>query len=43
MARFAPPDRRTVNSFIMLVMRALWLERNARVFNQKATTAQTLL
>jgi hypothetical protein len=42
-ARFTPSDRRTANSFIMLVMRTLWLERNARVFNQKATTAQTLL
>jgi hypothetical protein len=31
------------NSFIMLVMRMLWLERNTRVFNRKATTAQTLL
>jgi hypothetical protein len=27
----------------MLVMRTLWLERNARVFNWKATTVQTLL
>jgi hypothetical protein len=35
--------QRTANSFIMLVMRTLWLERNARVFNRKATTAQTLL
>jgi hypothetical protein len=41
--RFAPPDRRTTNSFIMLVMRTLWLERNTRVFNRKATTTQTLL
>jgi hypothetical protein len=43
MARFAPRDRKTANSFIMLVMRTLWLERNVRVFNRKATTAQTLL
>jgi hypothetical protein len=42
-ARFAPRDRKTANSFIMLAMRTLWLERNARVFNRKATTAQTLL
>jgi hypothetical protein len=42
-ARFASRDRRTADSFIMLVMRTLWLERNTRVFNRKATTAQTLL
>jgi hypothetical protein len=42
-ARFASRDRRTANFFIMLVMRTLWLERNARVFNRKATTVQTLL
>jgi hypothetical protein len=26
-------DAKTVNSFIMLVARSLWLERNARVFD----------
>jgi hypothetical protein len=37
--RFAVADRRTANSFIMLVMRILWLERNARVFERSPTTA----
>jgi hypothetical protein len=42
-SRFAASDRRTANSFILLVMRSLWLERNARVFNHKYTSAQTSL
>jgi hypothetical protein len=41
--RFARTDRKAANSFIMLVMRTLWLERNARVFDRKATTAQVTL
>jgi hypothetical protein len=42
-ARFWAVDRKVANSLIMLVMRALWLERNARVFNRESTSAQTLL
>jgi hypothetical protein len=41
--RFIVADRRTANSFIMLVMRTLWLERNARVFERSPTTAQSTL
>jgi hypothetical protein len=41
--QFAPSDRKMANSFIMLVMRSPWLERNARVFNGKSTPAQTVL
>jgi hypothetical protein len=41
--RFAVADRRMANSFIMLVMRTLWLERNARVFERSPTTAQSTL
>jgi hypothetical protein len=40
---FTKTDRKMANSLIMLVMRALWLERNARVFNRVATTAQVTL
>jgi hypothetical protein len=42
-ARFASSERKTTNSFIMLVMRTLWLERNARVFERSSTTAQVTL
>jgi hypothetical protein len=42
-ARFAAKERKTANSFIMLVMRTLWLERNARVFERSPTTAQSTL
>jgi hypothetical protein len=41
--RFAAVERRTANSFIMLVMRTLWLERNARVFERSSTTVQITL
>jgi hypothetical protein len=34
-ARFAKVDRRSANSLIMLMLRSLWLERNARVFEDK--------
>jgi hypothetical protein len=34
-ARFAKADRRSANSLIMLTLRSLWLERNARVFEDK--------
>jgi hypothetical protein len=43
MAQFRAVDRRAANSFIMLTMRALWIERNARVFNRESTTVQSLL
>jgi hypothetical protein len=42
-SRFTASDLRTANSFILLVMRSLWLERNARVFNHEYTSAQTSL
>ncbi|CAM0912886.1 unnamed protein product [Alopecurus aequalis] len=32
------PDQRTANSVIMLVIRSLWLERNARVFDNGPST-----
>jgi hypothetical protein len=36
-----PANRRNdANSLIMLVLRALWLERNARVFDAKATPSR---
>jgi hypothetical protein len=41
--RFARSDRKTANSFIMLVMRSLWLERNARVFTPAQTVLRLLL
>jgi hypothetical protein len=41
--RFAASDRRTANSFILLVVRTLWITRNARVFNRKCTSAQVSL
>jgi hypothetical protein len=34
-SRFGAGRRREANSLIMLAMRALWLERNARVFENK--------
>jgi hypothetical protein len=40
---FTKADRKMANSLIMLVMRTLWLEPNARVFNRVATTAQVTL
>jgi hypothetical protein len=42
-ARFATKERKTANSFIMLVMRTLWLKRNVRVFERSPTTARTTL
>jgi hypothetical protein len=42
-ARFFANDRKAANSLIMLVLRTLWLERNARVFEQTSTSAQTTL
>ncbi|XP_071685489.1 uncharacterized protein [Lolium perenne] len=32
-------DRKTLNSLILLVIRSLWLERNARVFDAQSSTA----
>jgi hypothetical protein len=40
---FAASDRRSAKSFISLVVRTLWLERNARVFDRKCTSAQVSL
>jgi hypothetical protein len=37
-ARLASLERKTANSFIMLVMRTLWFERNARAFERSSTT-----
>lgn len=42
-AAFAHNDRKRVNSLVMLVMRTLWLERNARVFDQKCTSHTSVL
>jgi hypothetical protein len=42
-ARFASSERKTANSFIMFVMRTLWLKRNARVLERSSTTAQVTL
>jgi hypothetical protein len=41
--RFATVERKTANSFIMLVMRSLWLERNTRVFERSSSTAQVTM
>jgi hypothetical protein len=40
---FSAAERKTTNSFIMLVMRTLWLERNARVFERALTLVQNTL
>jgi hypothetical protein len=42
-SRFASSLRKAANSLILLVVRSIWLERNARVFNQKYTPAQVSL
>jgi hypothetical protein len=42
-ARFSVKDRKTANTFIMLAMRTLWLERNARVFERSLTMARVTL
>ncbi|KAM0883789.1 hypothetical protein ACQ4PT_031414 [Festuca glaucescens] len=34
-SRFVAKQRKQANSLVMLAMRAIWLERNARVFNGK--------
>jgi hypothetical protein len=41
--RFSASERKTSKSFIILVMRTLWLERNARVFERSPTTVQATL
>jgi hypothetical protein len=45
--RVAKPQRKHLNSLVMLVLRALWLERNDRVFQgnslQVAATASKVL
>jgi hypothetical protein len=42
-ARFSVADRKAANSLIMLVLRSLWLERNARVFERASKSAQATL
>jgi hypothetical protein len=43
MARLSKAVAKTANSFIMLTMRSLWLERNVRVFeNSHQSAAQVL-
>jgi hypothetical protein len=46
-ARVAKPQRKHLNSLVMLVLRALWMERNDRVFQgnsmQVAATASKVL
>jgi hypothetical protein len=37
--RFSSKDRKAANSLITLVLRSLWIERNARVFENKRTAA----
>jgi hypothetical protein len=37
--RFSSKDRKAANSLITLVLRCLWIERNARVFENKRTAA----
>jgi hypothetical protein len=41
--RFPPADRKKANSLIMLAMRMLWLERNARVFDGKMSPVNVIL
>ncbi|KAK1642151.1 hypothetical protein QYE76_059956 [Lolium multiflorum] len=41
--KFGVRERTEVNSLIMLVMRSLWLERNARVFDGKRATVLTVM
>jgi hypothetical protein len=36
-------DAKVVNSAVMLVLRALWVERNTRVFEEDASTAGVVL
>jgi hypothetical protein len=40
---FSRRDSRTANSLIMLTLRSLWLERNARVFDGTPSTATTVV
>jgi hypothetical protein len=42
-ARFASTEWKTTNTFFLLVMRTLWLERNARVFERSPATAQIII
>jgi hypothetical protein len=41
-AMTTPKRRRATNSIILLTLRSLWLERNARVFDGVASTATSL-
>jgi hypothetical protein len=42
-SRFGAGRRREANSLIMLAIRALWLERNARVFENKRLPMTSIL
>jgi hypothetical protein len=42
-ALFAKAERRRANSLIMLTLRSIWLERNARVFEDKRTDVLRIL
>jgi hypothetical protein len=42
-ANLSRSDRKTANSIIMLTLRAIWLERNARVFDHTHSTAARVL
>jgi hypothetical protein len=41
--RFPPADSKNSNTLIMLTLRTLWLERNARVFDGKFSTINATL
>jgi hypothetical protein len=41
--RFPQADRKKANSLIMLTLRMLWLERNARVFDGKMSPVNVTL
>jgi hypothetical protein len=40
---FAATERKKANSLIMLALRALWLERNARIFEGRTKPMATVL
>jgi hypothetical protein len=41
--RFPPADSKKANTLIMLTLRTLWLERNARVFDGKFSSINATL
>ncbi|XP_071674310.1 uncharacterized protein [Lolium perenne] len=42
-SRVAKPQSKQLNSLVMLALRALWLERNDRVFNGKRSPVLVML